>query len=255
MGDDKDNLTKIDLLSYKILDKRKNNKIINNIKECYKNNETNELEVYFNKKDAQGEQSTPYTYNSTSYKIEEKTPSEKLDALFNYFYEISKHMKSDKSDDSVQFDKSFLQNEYDKINNDKKSISEDSVAFLYAQGKPADLLIPNKQTNSYIYPFKTNYSQYQAIQSAFSYKISVIEGPPGTGKTQTILNLIANIILQGKTVAVVSNNNSAFENVYKKLKENQYEYNFLCAKLGNRANREEFEIQNNSKENIYFKKL
>lgn len=120
MGDDKDNLTKIDLLSYKILYKRKNNKIINNIKECYINNKTNELEVYFNKKDDQGEQSTPYTYNSTSYKIEEKTPSEKLDALFNYFYKISKHMKSNKSNESVQYDKSFLQREYGKINDEFK---------------------------------------------------------------------------------------------------------------------------------------
>lgn len=249
MGDDKDNLTKIDLFNYKILDRRNNNKIINYIKECYINNETYELEVYFNKKDNQDTQSNPYIYNSTSYKIEEKTSLEKLDTLFNYFYEISKHMKSD---DSGQYDKSFLHREYDKIKGfDEKYISKDSVAFLYAQGKSADLLNHNKANNSYIYPFKTNYSQYQAIQNAFSYKISVIEGPPGTGKTQTILNLIANIIIQGKTVAVVSNNNSAFENVYKKLRENQYEYNFICAKLGNKANKEEFETQNNSKENIY----
>lgn len=42
--------------------------------------------------------------------------------------------------------------------------------------------------------------------------ISVIEGPPGTGKTQSILNIIANLaIMQGKTVAVVSGNNAAIE--------------------------------------------
>lgn len=40
-------------------------------------------------------------------------------------------------------------------------------------------------------------------------QISVIQGPPGTGKTQTILNIIANILMQGKTVQIVSNNNSA----------------------------------------------
>lgn len=43
--------------------------------------------------------------------------------------------------------------------------------------------------------------------------ISVIEGPPGTGKTQTILNIIANIVMEGKNVAIVSNNNSATRNV------------------------------------------
>lgn len=46
-------------------------------------------------------------------------------------------------------------------------------------------------------------------------QISVIQGPPGTGKTQTILNIIANILMQGETVQIVSNNNSATENVYE----------------------------------------
>ena len=72
-------------------------------------------------------------------------------------------------------------------------------------------------------------------------QISIIEGPPGTGKTQTILNIIANIIRNGQTVAVVSNNNAATENVYEKLQK--YHLDYLCAKLGKRDNKEEF-IQN-----------
>ena len=47
----------------------------------------------------------------------------------------------------------------------------------------------------------------------------MIQGPPGTGKTQTILNIIANILVQGKTVMVVSNNNSATANVLEKLQK------------------------------------
>ena len=49
----------------------------------------------------------------------------------------------------------------------------------------------------------------KAVQAAFENQISVVQGPPGTGKTQTILNIIANILVRGKTVQVVSNNNSA----------------------------------------------
>mgnify|MGYP002290444529 FL=1 len=56
-----------------------------------------------------------------------------------------------------------------------------------------------------------------AVKRAMENRISVIQGPPGTGKIQTILNIIANILLQGKTVQIVSNNNSATENVYDKL--------------------------------------
>ena len=59
-----------------------------------------------------------------------------------------------------------------------------------------------------IFPFGCNNSQYKAVKNAMENQISVIQGPPGTGKTQTILNIIANILMQGKTVQIVSNNNS-----------------------------------------------
>lgn len=89
-----------------------------------------------------------------------------------------------------------------------------------------------------IYPFGLNESQLQAVERAFSAQISVIEGPPGTGKTQTILNILANILLRGQTVAVLSNNNAAVENVYEKLEK--YGLGHLVAKLGNQDKREAF---------------
>jgi len=89
-----------------------------------------------------------------------------------------------------------------------------------------------------IYPFGLNESQLSAVEQAFRKQISVIEGPPGTGKTQTILNILANILLRGQTVAVLSNNNAAVENVYEKLEKCGLDY--LIAKLGNQDNREAF---------------
>ncbi|PYY82865.1 helicase [Pseudomonas sp. TKO26] len=89
-----------------------------------------------------------------------------------------------------------------------------------------------------IYPFGLNESQLQAVEQAFSAQVSVIEGPPGTGKTQTILNILANILLRGQTVAVLSNNNAAVENVYEKLEK--YGLGHLVAKLGNQEKREAF---------------
>ena len=81
-----------------------------------------------------------------------------------------------------------------------------------------------------IFPFGCNASQQKAVQAAFENQISIIQGPPGTGKTQTILNIVANIILQGKTVMVVSNNNSAIENVVEKME--RYNMGFITAMLG-----------------------
>nr|BFD41615.1 AAA domain-containing protein [Pseudomonas sp. FFPRI_1] len=89
-----------------------------------------------------------------------------------------------------------------------------------------------------IYPFGLNESQLQAVERAFSAQISVIEGPPGTGKTQTILNILANVLLRGQTVAVLSNNNAAVENVYEKLEK--YGLGHLVAKLGSKDKRQAF---------------
>lgn len=56
-------------------------------------------------------------------------------------------------------------------------------------------------------------SQRKAIATALSSRVSVITGPPGTGKTQMILNLIANAFVKGKTVLVASKNNKAVDNI------------------------------------------
>ena len=91
-----------------------------------------------------------------------------------------------------------------------------------------------------IFPFGCNNSQYKAVKNAMENQLSVIQGPPGTGKTQTILNIIANILMQGKTVQIVSNNNSATENVYEKLSSPKYNLGFIAATLGSSKNKKLF---------------
>ncbi|MXN75621.1 DUF2726 domain-containing protein [Burkholderia sp. 4701] len=90
----------------------------------------------------------------------------------------------------------------------------------------------------FIYPFGVNESQLEAVERAFAAQVSLIEGPPGTGKTQTILNIVANILLRGKTVAILSNNNPAVSNVYEKLAKAGLDH--VVAKLGSRDNRTNF---------------
>lgn len=88
------------------------------------------------------------------------------------------------------------------------------------------------------YPFSCNTSQKEAVEAALTHQVSVIQGPPGTGKTQTILNIIANLLIAGKTVLVVSNNNSAVNNVAEKLEHEGL--GFIVAKLGSVEKKEEF---------------
>ena len=89
-----------------------------------------------------------------------------------------------------------------------------------------------------IMPFHSNIDQRNAIRAALTHQISIIDGPPGTGKTQTILNLIASLIAQGKTIGVVAGANSAVDNVIDKLTEEGY--GFLVASLGKMERVQEF---------------
>nr|WP_238345260.1 AAA domain-containing protein [Actinopolymorpha cephalotaxi] len=90
-----------------------------------------------------------------------------------------------------------------------------------------------------IFPFRCNLSQRQAVENGLTNSISVIEGPPGTGKTETILNLIANIIaVRHETVGVVSFGNAAVDNVREKLDE--LGFGHMIANLGRRGKRAVF---------------
>ena len=126
----------------------------------------------------------------------------------------------------------ILSMQYDKI----KQVSEDTVLASYLAPQK-DVKTP-QMPEAVIYPFGLNQSQKLAVERALSSKISIIQGPPGTGKTQTILNIIANVVRSGKTVAVVSNNNSATHNVVEKLEKKNSA--FLTAFLGSLANKERF---------------
>lgn len=92
----------------------------------------------------------------------------------------------------------------------------------------------NECNDLIIFPFTTNASQQKAVKNALENDLSLIQGPPGTGKTQTILNIIANMIVQGKSVAVVSGNNEAIKNVSEKI--DAAGYGCINAFLGNHDN-------------------
>jgi len=108
------------------------------------------------------------------------------------------------------------------------SSNQNSCLIDYLKGRYQKI----EKQRRIILPFRFNQSQRAAIENALGNNISVIEGPPGTGKTQTILNLIANIVAHGYTCAVVSNNNTAIKNVYDKLNEENLA--FFVASLGSR---------------------
>ncbi len=160
---------------------------------------------------------------------------------FKYFKRIADELKPFSVTDNrfeEQSEINLISSQYEEIEN----ISKNSVLFYYLSG-----ILPeqNNSCKDLIFPFSCNLSQVEALEKALSNRISIIEGPPGTGKTQTILNIIANIVANGQDVAIVSNNNSAIANVYEKLffeEEDGQQINlqFIAALLGKKANKDNF---------------
>jgi len=75
--------------------------------------------------------------------------------------------------------------------------------------KPSDLLTP----------LDADSSQMAAIATADRGKDFILIGPPGTGKSQTISNLITHMLGKGKTVLFVSEKIAALEVVYRRLEK------------------------------------
>jgi len=116
-----------------------------------------------------------------------------------------------------------------------KLVAKSSVATRFIEASTPSTL---HSATPFIFPFGVNLSQRAALKNALQNQLSLIKGPPGTGKTQTILNLIANLIIQNKNIAVVAGNNSAVANVYEKLEKS--DLGFVAALLGRSSQVEDF---------------
>lgn len=66
-------------------------------------------------------------------------------------------------------------------------------------------------------PIRADASQFSAVAASMSGKSFVLHGPPGTGKSQTITNIIANAVYHGKNVLFVAEKMAALSVVKKRL--------------------------------------
>lgn len=97
------------------------------------------------------------------------------------------------------------------IDHPGKALANDAVDELYSrldeQYEPQDILAP----------LLADSSQLRAICAVDDGRDLVLEGPPGTGKSQTIANLIAHTLAKGRTVLFVSEKIAALEVVHRRL--------------------------------------
>ncbi len=101
--------------------------------------------------------------------------------------------------------------------------------------------IPNDDDlNLNIYPVvDCDSTQLEAIKQVAKGKSFILEGPPGSGKSQTITNLIATLIGNGKKVLFVSEKQAALNVVYENLKRVGLS-EFALELHSNKANKKNF---------------
>ncbi len=82
-----------------------------------------------------------------------------------------------------------------------------SVGALYEKIEPIQ-----------VFNQKLNASQIEAVQFALSAEdVAIIHGPPGTGKTTTLVELIRQITHSGQSVLAVASSNLAVDNILERL--------------------------------------
>lgn len=167
-------------------------------------------------------------YPADYLSIEEHIDDSRSISVWEYLKEVAKYNVIPVDDDKTV----SLADKYSRVEFVAKNSLLEAYLNVDTLGKPLEA------QSAPIFPFGCNRSQYKAVRNALENKLSIIQGPPGTGKTQTILNILANLLLEDKTVEVVSNNNSAVENVKEKLEA--CGLGFLCAQLGRTSNKKMF---------------
>lgn len=99
-----------------------------------------------------------------------------------------------------------------------KSLLQNQLSWQPAE-VPALELSPDAlwKITDLLLPISADSSQLRAIGAALNGESFVLHGPPGTGKSQTITNIIANALYRGKRVLFVAEKMAALEVVEKRL--------------------------------------
>ena len=111
----------------------------------------------------------------------------------------------------------------------------------YTQSKPVDCQQKTLADFFPVTPLSLSDAQLNVIKNIENTKLVSVFGPPGTGKSQTIVNLVAHLIANGKTVLVASRMDKAVDVVAERL--NQLGAPFLALRAGRLNYQRELSMQ------------
>ncbi len=70
-------------------------------------------------------------------------------------------------------------------------------------------IVLDQRPNRYLFPLPYNQEQFDIAERLMEQDAVTVKGPPGTGKSHTIANLISHFVSEGKSILVVSHNAKA----------------------------------------------
>ncbi len=117
-----------------------------------------------------------------------------------------------------------LENELSVLANLTEASYRDTALFDWIHDAVADAVSSGAKANfPLLEVFPMNTEQEVAIRHALTQKLTIVTGPPGTGKSQVVANLLTNAAWNKKSVLFSSKNNKAVDVVEKRV-------NSLCSR-------------------------
>ncbi|MFE0640089.1 AAA domain-containing protein [Streptomyces sp. NPDC058877] len=111
-----------------------------------------------------------------------------------------------------------LLNDFADIAKRTDQIEKTALGALAPQASQRDRALGHTEPEParLVTPLPCNEAQTAVIRSAMTRRLTVATGPPGTGKSQLVANLVATTISAGQTVLVASTNNEAVDEVWRR---------------------------------------
>ena len=126
-----------------------------------------------------------------------------------------------------------LENELERLSKLPRGSYENTALGAWISGETSALAGPEPPV--LLEPLPLNLEQRAAIQSALTKPLTVITGPPGTGKSQVVTALLMNAAWSGKRVLFASKNNKAVDVVEERV--NSFGSRPILLRLGNDEHR------------------
>ncbi len=109
----------------------------------------------------------------------------------------------------------MLVEDLDELANKPGFLQNTPAAILLGRGQVPPVPLPRPHPALVF----SSLRQYEAVHAAMENVLTVVTGPPGTGKSQVLVNVVAAAVAEGQKVLFASKNNKAVDVVVERLRE------------------------------------